>query len=102
MNFGDGEMGMSTHIVGFQPPDLKWDKMKGVYVACKAAGIELPVEVEMFFGGEDPTNMPGREVNILDWRAVKAYTTQSRDGFEIDIHHPDLTNIKAIRVFNSY
>lgn len=58
-------MGMSTHVVGFIPPDEKWQKMKAVWDACRAAGVEVPEDVCDFFEGGEP-DPAGVEVMLKD------------------------------------
>jgi hypothetical protein len=52
-------MGMSTHVVGFKPPDEKWRKMKAVWDACEAAGTDPPAAVSKFFEGDVPMRKTG-------------------------------------------
>lgn len=98
-------MSMSTHVVGFHPPDEKWLKMKAVWDACKAAGTSVPTEVERFFNGEQPDNN-GIEV-WLDGTfkemhpSCTRYGAVGKDGFEIDISKLP-KNITKIRFFNSW
>lgn len=47
-------MSMSTNVVGFRPPDAKWEKMKAIYDACETAGVSIPDEVDEYFNGEPP------------------------------------------------
>ena len=44
----------SLHIYGFIPPDHKWNKMKAVYDSCITAEIDIPDEVNEFFGYKEP------------------------------------------------
>lgn len=92
-------MGMSTHVVGFIPPDEQWHKMVKVYNACRAAGLPVPKECEVFFDYEDPAGLPGREVVLK--KGVQEYRADMRDGY--DIHLDQLPKeVKIIRVYNSY
>jgi hypothetical protein len=89
-------MGMSTHVKGFVPPDERWQKMKAVRDACIAAGIEMPDEVDEFFGGEDP-DPQGQEVEIphQDWQ------DDHRQGIEVKTEDiPE--RVKVIRFYNSW
>ena len=88
-------MGMSTHVIGFVPPDETWQKMKAVHDACEAAGIDPPSEVEMFFDGE-PDSL-GQEIEIphRKWRA------EAREGIEIDASAIP-PQVQTIRFFNSW
>lgn len=47
-------MSTSTHIVGFRPPDAKWNQMKAVWHACGAAKVPVPEGVLKFFEYEAP------------------------------------------------
>lgn len=96
-------MSMSTHVVGFRPPDEKWRKMKDAWEACARAGIEIPRDVLDFFNGEQPDEC-GVEVSLLypkPHACVSPYKADMRDGFEIDITKlpPGVT---VVRFYNSY
>ena len=92
-------MGMTTHVMGFQPPDEEWQQMKAVFDVCTKAGIEIPDEVEDFFNYEDPKDSKGKEVNIED--AVTETSSEMRDGFEVDLSKLPMT-VKVVRFFNAY
>jgi hypothetical protein len=96
-------MSMSTHVVGFKPPDETWKKMKAVWDACTEAGIEAPEEVRGFFPGEEPTDS-GVEVDQEDLiyaGAIEKWSANWREGFEIIVEKipPD---VKIIRVYNAW
>lgn len=93
-------MGMSTHVVGFKPPDDKWKKMKAVWDACSKAGISVPDDVLEFFGHATPDSK-GVEVEIEDHECCDEYNARESQGFEINIKKlpPDVT---VIRFYNSY
>jgi hypothetical protein len=98
-------MSMSAHIVGFVPPDEKWEKMKQVYDACKAAGIDPPDRVIKFFGGEapDPAGVE-RHLDVMTRAsAVKAWSAEhgASSGFEVDLRKLD-PDIKILRFYNSW
>lgn len=89
-------MSMSTHIVGFCPPDEKWNKMKAIWEACDKASVAIPKEVAIFFNDEHPTNKPGMEVNIDI--AVKKWRTDYCEGYEVEIDKlPE--HIKIVRFY---
>ena len=92
-------MGMSTHVVGFKPADEKWDKMKRVFDACKAAGVPAPAEVAQFFEFEDPGNKPGMEVKLGD--AAQPFRGEGREGLDVDISKLP-QGATVIRFFNAY
>lgn len=96
-------MGMSTHVVGFKPPDDKWRKMKAAYEACQMAGIDPPEEVEDFFDGEPPDDN-GVEIDesaLAESGALREWKDEYREGFEIDVPKlpPDVT---VVRFYNSW
>jgi hypothetical protein len=96
-------MGMSTHIIGFKPPDDKWRKMKAVWDACEAASVEPPAEVEKFFEYETP-DVVGVRVTcgaLTDCGAVVEWRDDTRDGFEVHVGKlpPDVT---VLRFYNSW
>ena len=84
---------MSTHIVGFKAPDEKWKAMKAIWDACENAGIDVPGEVEKYFGGEPPDER-GVEVD-LDEDALE-WSDDSCSGYEIDVKKipKDVTHIR--------
>lgn len=89
-------MSMSTHIIGFAPPDETWLKMKAIWDACEAAQLDPPEEVGEFFGYTDP-DPAGVEVEIpySDW------ANRSREGFEVALK--DIPkHVKTIRFYNSW
>ena len=71
-------MSMSTHVYGFRPPDERWQQMKAVFDASKAAGIQVPIEVESFFENGEP-DTSGQEVDLGE--AVQEWRADMRDLF---------------------
>ncbi len=92
-------MGMSTHVEGFVPADAEWEKMKRIFTSCEAAGVEVPEVVWDYFGGEDPEDKPGMDVDLGD--AVKKWAAEMREGYEIDVSMLP-SKVRFIRVFNSF
>ena len=92
-------MSMSTHVIGFAPPDEKWKAMKSVYDSCINAGIYIPAEVENFFNGEKP-DPAGVSTNI-GFLASKWTDGDMCSGIEIDLSKLP-KNVKIIRFYNSY
>ena len=89
-------MSMSTHIVGFRPPDEKWRQMKAVWDATKAAGLDPPEQVLDFFEGVEP-DPAGVEVPLL----TREWSDDSREGCEINV--ADLpAGVRTIRFYHSY
>lgn len=89
-------MSMSTHVVGFRPPDKKWEKMKAIYKACREAGVDVPDKVHDFFGDASPDG-PGAEVD-LDY---KEYSADGVEGIEINVSKIP-KDIEIIRFYNSW
>jgi hypothetical protein len=88
---------MSSHVVGFRPPDEKWQQMKKIWDACEAAGVNPPYEVTEFFNDCAP-DPAGVEVGILhsEWRS-----STSAEGYEVDIRKLP-KDVTVIRFFNSW
>lgn len=89
-------MSMSTHVIGFVPPDEKWKQMKVIWDACSKADIALPGEVEEFFDGEEPSEK-GQEVEI----PYSKWSDENRQGIEVEINKLP-KNVKLIRFYNSW
>ena len=92
-------MSMSTHVVGFKPADSKWKKMKAVWDACTAAGVDPPNEVEDFFDGIYPGDDPGMSVDIKS--AVAEWSDEGCSGHEVDVTKLP-KDVTVIRFFNSW
>lgn len=94
-------MGMSTHVVGFKPPDADWKKMKAVWDACTKADLPIPEKVERYFNGEVPDDV-GVSVNKDKMSSfVKEYSDDYREGYEVDVTKIP-KDIKIIRFYNSH
>lgn len=96
-------MSMSTHVVGFKPPDEKWKRMKAAYDACVAAGLGPPQEVWDFFNGEAPDEggVVVPEEQLESCGAIREYSAESCGGYEILIDKlPE--GVKVVRVYNSF
>lgn len=91
-------MGMSTHVVGFKPPNEKWRKMKSIYDACEEAGVTAPDEVYDFFEDCKP-DPAGVQVDLK--KVVKPWHDECSDGFEIDLKALP-KDVTVIRFFNSW
>lgn len=96
-------MGMSTHVVGFKPPDDKWEAMKEVWVACAAARVDLPEEVEKLFGGEppDPEGVEVSEDELRNIGAVRRWEGESSVGVEIAVSLLP-KDVTVIRFYNAW
>jgi hypothetical protein len=90
-------MGMSTHVIGFKPPDEKWKSMKIIYDQCEKMGVPIPDEVEEFFGWDIPDEA-GVQVSIPTQRW---HDGNSQSGYELKVE--DIPkDIKTIRFFNAW
>lgn len=90
-------MGMSTHVVGFRPPDDEWNKMKAVWDACIAADIEPGGDVLEFFDHIYPDS-PGMEVDITS--ATKEHKGEYTWGYDVDVSKLP-RGVKVVRAYNS-
>lgn len=93
-------MSMSTHVVGFRPPDAKWKRMKSVYETCIKADVPIPEEVSTYFDDEEPDEA-GVEINLEDTEACSEWSYSASEGYEIDVTKLP-KDLKIIRVYNSY
>lgn len=93
-------MGMSTHVIGFRPPDAKWKKMKAIYDSCIEAEIDVPDEVDEFFDGEPPDER-GIQIDLQKTGCIKKYKGDMVDGYEVEVAKIP-KDVTFIRVYNSY
>lgn len=89
-------MSMSTHVIGIVPPDDEWQKMKAIWDACDAAGVDPPDEVAEFFGHQEP-DPKGVLVDI----EAEEWNGDAESGFEVDLASvPE--HVKRLRFYNSW
>lgn len=94
-------MSMSTHVLGFRPPDEKFQQMKAVYDACQAAGVEVPDDVQNFFEYGPPDDA-GVQLDLQrDSEAVHEWRDESCEGYEVDLRKLP-QGIHIIRFENCY
>lgn len=91
-------MGMSTHVVGYTPPDARWQAMADLYDACKKAKVEVPEEVMAFFN-YGPPDSAGVEVDLR--KVVTVWKDDYREGFELEVAKIP-SSVKTIRFYNSW
>lgn len=102
-------MSMSTHLIGFTPPDEKWRRMKTIWDSCQGSNIEIPTEVLSYFNDEKPDER-GVEVELVPWNGdacahgVERYKADMSEGYEVDLEafreaHP---HVKTLRFYNSW
>lgn len=98
-------MGMTTHVIGFKPPDARFKQMYRIWEMCKEAKVHPPLEVDAFFGGETP-DPRGVEVDLnLDPKAMCVTKYNDPDsgnwGFDVDITKLP-KDVTVVRFFNNY
>lgn len=93
-------MSMSTHVIGFRPPDDKWKKMKAVWEACAKAGVEVPDDVLDFFNHVAPDDR-GVEVELEKLPCTKKYGGNMKEGFEVDVTKLP-AGVTVLRFYNAY
>ena len=91
---------MSTHVIGFRPPDEKWKKMKAIYDSCCAGGIQIPTAVSEFFDHRQPDES-GVEIELDKSPAIKEWSAEGCEGYEITIDKLP-KDVKIVRVYNAY
>jgi len=93
-------MGMSTSVKLLKSKhDLEYKKNLKVLLACKEADVELPKEIDEYFGGDGVDNDPEYPLEI-DFKPTK-YIDECTDGYEIDVSLLP-SGTKTIRFINSY
>jgi len=91
-------MSMSTHVVGFAPPDEQWKKMKAIWDSCDEAGIDPPEKVSDYFDGCDP-DPSGIEVDLDN--ILEEYSSEGSEGYQLKVK--DIPKkVKILRFINSY
>ncbi len=92
-------MSISTHVIGFRPPDAEWHRMKAVVDACHNAKIDVPDNVWKFFNYQEPDET-GISMD-LEGIAVEWSDGDMCSGLEIDLNDIP-SSITTIRFYNSY
>ena len=96
-------MGMSTTVLGFKPPDAKWHKMKAVYDACKAAEIDPPIDIKLYFNYDKPdgAGVVIEQEDLEECNAIRKYNAESSTGYEVIIDNLP-KDVKIVRFYNSW
>lgn len=99
-------MSMSTHVIGFKPPDEKWAAMKRVWEACATANVPIPNEVLKFFqhGSPDDNGVRVEQSTLEGSGVLKRYKDDMYSGFELNVAELvrlDPT-VKLVRFYNSW
>ena len=81
-------MSMSTHVVGFHPPDEKWKEMKAAWDACMAANVNPPVVTIPFNNYHNKGGKPrmSASLEISDCPVCKQKGKTNSEGFNGEIH----------------
>jgi hypothetical protein len=96
-------MSMSSHVTGVRDLDGKFADMINLKLACEKARIDYPPDLKAYlkYPAEDVDYLR-REMESVDISAaVKEYTRNATDGFEVDLSKLP-KECKAIRFENSY
>jgi len=97
-------MSTSTSVYGIRLPDETRKKMKAVWEACKAAGVEIPEEVDEFFDSEKPDRLGvaiDLESNHANHTCLTKYTDDTNEVFEVDVREVPV-GVTVIRFVISY
>jgi hypothetical protein len=89
---------MSTHVVGFMPPDEDYTRKAKAWHACKDAGVALPPELERLFEHGPPD--PNGKVVPLGLAACE-WSNSYGTGFEVDVTKLP-KGVRIIRFYNSW
>jgi hypothetical protein len=97
-------MGMSTNVIAFKPPGEKWQRMKAVWDACMAAGVDIPDEVARYFEHDVPDSA-GVKIDravLVNTGALAAWGTEhGQEGYEVDVAKLP-KDVTVIRFYNSW
>lgn len=72
------------YIKGIVPADDQYFKMKTAYEACEAAGLDIPSEIQAFFGYETP-EAEGQVIDLELHESLSNYDAEEREGFDVDL-----------------
>lgn len=75
---------LNVFVVGLRPPDDHWKRMKAAWDACKMAGVEVPLDVQQFFGGTTPDD-DGITVDLEKTDCLSDWRDGLRTGVEVDL-----------------
>jgi hypothetical protein len=98
----ENDMGMSTHVSGVRDLDGRFKQMINVKLACEAANIEYPREVNEYFLDYDPgCDVEDLERYMSEVAIENACTCDNYDAtesYEVDITKlpEDITKVRFI------
>ena len=90
---------MSTHVIGFKPPDETWKKHKAVWDACEAAGLpddQWPEDTLKFFDHETP-DAQGVECEL----PLEEWSSDHEEGYQLELAKVP-KGVTIIRFCNSW
>lgn len=94
-------MSHCLRVKAIVPADAKWHQMKAVRDACVAANVNIPSEVDEFFGWTVPDE-GGMTIKLDDGSLCCArYSADMCEGLTIDMSKLP-ANVKLLRVYISY
>ena len=93
-------MGMSTYVYGIKAPSARHKTMAQIRDACKALGIDEPLEVERYFENQYGTDASGERMDLpadsyADWSA------EMQNGYQVEVAKLP-PEVKYVRFVNSY
>lgn len=96
-------MATVMRIKGFKPADEKWQKMKAIWDACLAVGIDPPKEVYAFFeyASPDRAGVLVSEDVLRNSGAVEKHREEGEMGYVIDVTKLP-AGVTTVRVYNVF
>lgn len=89
---------MSMRVVGFRPPDDRWNQMYAIWKACIDANVEPPDEVQEFFNWSTP-DPQGVEVDV----PYSEYSNEAVLSHGLEVHVEAIPQgVKVLRFRVSY
>lgn len=97
-------MATYTHIDAVKPADEQWQRMVDVYMACRKAGVAIPMEVREFFAESAPDEAGvviraacGDETHVS---YITSYEDDYHTGMEITV--ADIPkDVKLLRIYRA-
>jgi len=79
-------MSMSTSVIGIRPPTDDYKKKVAAYLACDAAGVPAPKELDDYFDGLQPKHIDPNGMRVeLGHPAVTTYRGEDGSGLDVDL-----------------
>jgi len=94
-------MSMSSHVLFLRDKtDLQYQKFLKILLACREADIDLPKEIDDYFGGNGVDNNPETPLRV-SFEPREWSDDDTSEGFEIDVDEIP-SGVKTIRFINSW